>query len=149
MSCFLNLAQVLISISFAKIFLLFFLIRIISRFKCFQIMIIYRIVIVNFDLDRTRYGRKKLIGSLMSNGFSFGKRQVAQALQSISRVAISHRKIKAGWLLSPRVYSANILVIKLGMNTKKNWECTKLFMFVQAMVLWYERWLHSNANKKH
>ena len=112
MSCFLNLAQVLISISFAKIFLLFFLIRIISRFKCFQIMIIYRIVIVNFDLDRTRYGRKKLIGSLRSNGFSFGKRQVAQALQSI-------RKIKAGWLFSPRVCSANILVIKLGMNTKK------------------------------
>ena len=37
-----------------------------------------------------------LTGSLRSNGYSFGERQVGQALQSIISVANSQRKVKAG-----------------------------------------------------
>ena len=37
-----------------------------------------------------------LTGSLRSNGYSFGERQVDQALQSINSVASSQRKVKAG-----------------------------------------------------
>ena len=37
-----------------------------------------------------------LTGSLRSNGYSFGERQVGQALQSIKSVASSQRKVKAG-----------------------------------------------------
>ena len=37
--------------------------------------------------------------------YSFGKRQVGQALQSISSIASNRKKVKADRLLNPRVYS--------------------------------------------
>ena len=47
-----------------------------------------------------------LTGSLRSNGYCFGKRQIGQTLQSINSVPSTQIKVKAGRLLSPRVYSA-------------------------------------------
>ena len=59
-----------------------------------------------FFQTRDKFGRKMLAGSLGSNGYSFGKRQVVQALQSVNSVASSQRKVKAGRLLNVIVYSA-------------------------------------------
>ena len=47
-----------------------------------------------------------LTGSLRNNGNSFGERQVDETLQSITSVASSQRKVKAGRSFNPRVYSA-------------------------------------------
>ena len=59
-----------------------------------------------FFQTRDRYGQETLIGSLRSNRYSFGKRQVCEALQTISSVASNQRKVRIGRLLSPRVYKA-------------------------------------------
>ena len=46
-----------------------------------------------------------LTGSLRIKGYSFGEKQVGQAFQSFNSVASSKKKVKAGRLLNPRVYS--------------------------------------------
>ena len=57
-----------------------------------------------------------LIGSLTSNGYSFGETQVRQALQSINSVASSQRKVKAGRSFNPRAYSVECFSHKIHYN---------------------------------
>ena len=54
-----------------------------------------------------------LTGSLRSNEYSFGERQVGQVLQSINSVASNQRKVKAGRSFNPRVYSAEYFSHKI------------------------------------
>ena len=60
-----------------------------------------------------------LSGSLRSNGYSFGERQVGRALQSIKFVPSSQRKVKAGRSLNPRVYSAEYFGHKIHYDQNK------------------------------
>ena len=57
-------------------------------------MIIYRIVIVNFDLDRTRYGRKKLIGSLGVMGLVLAKGKLLKLFKASAESQLVTERLK-------------------------------------------------------
>ena len=61
-----------------------------------------------------------LTGSLRKNGNSFGERQVGETLQSITRVASSQRKVKAGRSFNPRVYSVEYFGHKIYYDQNEN-----------------------------
>ena len=70
---------------------------------------------------------------MRSNRYNFDKRKVGQALHSFNSVTSNLKKVKAGRLLSLRVYCAEYFGHKFITTRTKNWECTELFMFVQGM----------------
>ena len=66
--------------------------------------------------------KKTLSGSLRSNGYGFGRKQVCQALQSINSAASNQRKVKTGRLLRSGVYSLEYSGHKIHYDLNKNLE---------------------------